>query len=110
MPRSAHVACRHRIGVDIFFFDQAVGNAIRTRRIVGADQIALRTIRTVGAAVEIKLDVLRYQQAVALDAGLDLDYGAVTRIARGKLFAVIDQELYWPARRLCQGIAERYVV
>ena len=37
MTRRAHVAARHLVGVNVFFFDQTVGHPIRPRRIMSAN-------------------------------------------------------------------------
>ncbi len=110
MPRSAHVTCRHRVGVDIFFFDQAVGHPIGSRRVMGTDQIALRAVGTVGAAVENKFDMLGDHQAIFLDAGLDLDHRAMARITRHQLLGIVDQQLDRPAGLLSQRVAKRDIV
>ena len=97
MARRAHVTARHLVGIDIFFFDQTIGHAIRSRRIVGADEIALRPIGAVSAAVENEFDMLGDHQAVFLDAGFDFDHRAVARIARDQLFGVVDHQFDRPA-------------
>src|SRR5262245_1268646 len=54
--------------------------------------------------------MLRDQDAIFLDAGFNLDYRAVARIAGDQLFGVVDDELDWPAGLFCQRIAESNVV
>ena len=75
-----------------------------------ADQIALRPVGAVGAAVENKFDMLGDHQAVFLHAGLDLDHRAVARIAGDQLLGIIDQQLDRPAGFFRQRITERDIV
>ena len=77
---------------------------------MGADQIALRPIGTVGAAVENKFDMLGDHQAIFLYPGLDLDHRAVARIARHQLLGIVDQQLDRPAGFLSQRVAQRDIV
>ena len=90
MARRAHVTAGHLIGINVIFFDQTIRHAIGSGRIVGADEIALRPIGAVSTAIEDELNMLRDQDAVFLDSGLDLDHRAVARIAGDQFLGIIN--------------------
>src|SRR5687768_5254843 len=93
MSWSAHVAAWKLVGVDILFLDKAIGHPIGSRRIVSANQIALRAIGAIGAAVKDELYALRDHNAVLLDTGLNFHNRAMARVAGDQFFGVVDQKL-----------------
>ena len=69
--RGPHKTTRHGVGVDLHPFDFHVGNLIRTAGFGSPAQVhaggGLET--PVGAAVEVNLDLVGHDGAVALDSG-----------------------------------------
>src|SRR5688500_6373055 len=107
MSGSAHVTAWHLIGVNVFFLNKTIGHAIRSCRIMSANQITLGAIRAVGAAVEDEFYALSDHHAVLLDACLNSYHRAVARISGDQLLVIIDQQLNWPPRSFCQCITKR---
>ena len=69
----AHMSARHFVGVDHSFFDQTIGNLVRPRAGRSADQISRRLHRSVSAAIEDEIEMVRHDGAIFLHAGLHLD-------------------------------------
>ena len=97
IARCAHVAARHFIRVDDFFFDQHAFHSIRPRRLMGAKEVADRFERAVGAAVEDEIHVMGEDTAVSRYAGLYLDDRSMSWIPRDKLIAIIHHHFHRPA-------------
>ncbi len=97
IPRCPHVAARHFIRVDNFFFDQHVGHSIRPRRFMGAKEIADRFERAIGAAVENEIHVMSEDTAVCRYAGLYLHDRSMSWIPGAKLVAIIHHHFHRPA-------------
>src|SRR4030095_9499998 len=90
----AHVAAGNLVRVNHSFFDQAVGDLVRPGAGRRADQITRRLHRSIRAAVEQKIDMVRDDRAVFLDAGFDFDDRGVARITRGQFLGVVHQHFY----------------
>src|SRR5947208_1688063 len=64
VTRRAHVAAGEFIGVDVFFFDVGVGNPVRPRSFVSADEKTLRAVSAVSTAVKNIFHLMSDQYAV----------------------------------------------
>ena len=108
VTRRAHVAAGEFIGVDIFFFDVGVGNPVRPRSFVSADEKTLRAVSAVSTAVKNIFHLLSDQYAVFFYAGFDLDRGGVARIPSDQFLGIVNEKLHRPAAALLgQGITKR---
>ena len=108
VTRRAHVAAGEFIGVDVFFFDVGVGNPVRPRSFVSADEKTLRAVSAVSTAVKNIFHLMSDQYAVFFYAGFDLDRGGVARIPSDQFLGIVDQKLHRPAAALLgQGITKR---
>jgi hypothetical protein len=109
VSRRAHVTAGNLIRVNHPLFDQTVGDPIRPGASRRADQVARRLHRSVRAAIEEKVDMVRHDGTVFLDARFDLDDRGVARIAGSQFFSVVHHHLDCLAALLRQKVGDGHV-
>src|SRR5439155_23217526 len=97
------------LGVIDFFLDQRVFHSVRPGRFVGAEEIADRFDRAVGAAVEDKIHVMGEDTAVSRYPRLDLDDRSMSWIPSYKLVAIIHHHFHRTSALQRKKICHRHV-